>query len=88
MFDVICQTIKSLSIQGILPAHLNGSAIKANDTLLDLGLDSMGQLTLLSELKGRLSLSLPADQVDATTTLHELALILERANTLAFDAAV
>lgn len=88
MFDVICQTIRSLSIQGILPTHLNDSTIKANDTLLDLGLDSMGQLTLLSELKGRLSVNLPADQVDATTTLHELALILERANTLAFSTAV
>ncbi|MDQ0121858.1 acyl carrier protein [Pseudomonas lini] len=88
MFDVICQTIKSLSIQGILPAHLNSSVIKANDTLLDLGLDSMGQLTLLSELKGRLSVNLPADQVDAMTTLHELALILERANTLEFSTAV
>ncbi|KGU83056.1 hypothetical protein E3Z27_15550 [Pseudomonas mediterranea] len=88
MFDVICQTIHRLSTQGILPAHLNGYPLKASDTLLDLGLDSMGQLTLLSELRGQLSADFSASVIDAMTTLQELAQLLEHASTFELSAAV
>lgn len=88
MFDVICQIISSLSAQGILPAHLSSSPLRANDTLLDLGLDSMGQLTLLSELRGRLSAQLPADPIDGMTTLQELAQLLEHASAFEPSAAI
>nr|WP_283812165.1 acyl carrier protein [Pseudomonas corrugata] len=62
--------------------------MKASDTLLDLGLDSMGQLTLLSELRGQLSADFSASLIDAMTTLQELAQLLENASTFELSAAV
>ncbi|WP_248800426.1 phosphopantetheine-binding protein [Pseudomonas sp. MWU13-2105] len=88
MFDVICQTIRSLSLQGILPAHLNSMPLQPDDALLDLGLDSLSQLTLLSELRGRLEVSIPSEPIDGMTTLRELAQLLEGANVFDLSPAI
>jgi len=88
VFDVICQTIRSLSLQGILPAHLSSLPLQPDDALLDLGLDSLSQLTLLSELRGRLEVSIPAEPIDGLTTLGELAELLDEANVFDLSPAI
>nr|WP_256261527.1 phosphopantetheine-binding protein [Pseudomonas gingeri] len=62
--------------------------LQPDDALLDLGLDSLSQLTLLSELRGRLEVSLPSDLLDGMTTLHELAQMLEGANVFDLSPAI
>jgi aryl carrier-like protein len=72
VFEFICTTIREMAGQGLLPAHLQQVPLRPQDCLVDLGLDSLGQLTLLSELQARLDVAEQRDRIDGFTPLAEL----------------
>lgn len=65
MFELICDVLHENARNGILPAHIGEIAPTPQMSLSDLGLDSLGKLTVLSELCGRLGIP----QIDLD--LHE-----------------
>ena len=65
MLDVIHDVLRENARSGILPAHVADVTPTADMTLSELGLDSLGKLTVLSEVCGRLGIA----QLDVD--LHE-----------------
>lgn len=56
MFDLICHVLHENAKNGILPAYVSDISPTPEMCLSDLGLDSLGKLTVLSELCGRLGI--------------------------------
>src|SRR6218665_1650362 len=54
MLELICDVLHENARNGILPAHIGDIAPTPQMSLSDLGTDSLGKLTVLSELCGRL----------------------------------
>lgn len=73
MFDLICDTLRQTASLGILPSHLATQPLTPDMRLIDLGIDSLGTMTLLSELGGRLSSPMLDVDIGAQTTLAEIA---------------
>ena len=77
MFDLICQVLRDFAAQDILPAHLKQLPFMPQTRLDELGIDSLGLMTMLSELCGRLGIPL-LDDVSDQLSLGELAERLEK----------
>ena len=73
MFDLICETLRETASLGILPSHLATQPLSPDMRLIDLGIDSLGTMTLLSEIGGRLSSPMLDLDIGAHTTLAEMA---------------
>lgn len=56
VFDLICLVLRENAEQGILPTHLNECPLTPQTRLADLGIDSLGKLTVLAEMCGRLEI--------------------------------
>ncbi|MCW5231591.1 phosphopantetheine-binding protein [Verminephrobacter eiseniae] len=56
MLELICDVLHENARNGILPAHIGDIAPTPQMSLSDLGIDSLGKLTVLSELCGRLGI--------------------------------
>jgi hypothetical protein len=75
----LVELIHRLARQGDLPQHLLASPLGAGTRLERLGLDSLGNLTLLEELEQWTGLELPDEALDPGCSLAE---VVERLNAL------
>ena len=73
MFNLICETLRETASLGILPSHLATQPLSPDMRLIDLGIDSLGTMTLLSEIGGRLSAPMLDLDIGPNTTLDEIA---------------
>ena len=73
MFNLICEVLRESASNGILPPHLAAQELLPETTLIDLGIDSLGAMTLLSEIAGRLSVSMDTVEVGPSTSLGEIS---------------
>jgi len=73
MFDALCETLRHTASLGILPSYLATQPLSPDMRLIDLGIDSLGTMTLISEIGGRLSAPLPEIDLDPTATLGDIA---------------
>jgi hypothetical protein len=78
MFNLVCEVLRDSASSGILPPHLAAQELSPETTLIDLGIDSLGGMTLLSEIAGRLSVSMDAVEVGPATSLGEISERLAR----------
>ncbi|OHX13490.1 acyl carrier protein [Chromobacterium sphagni] len=79
MFDLICNVLRENAERGILPTHLATSELDPDTLLPELGIDSLGVMTLISELCGRLGIE-PLDLAAFEhSSLEELAGLLQAA---------
>ena len=72
-FDAVKQTILRQVSSGILPAYIARLDLYPETTLLDLGLDSLGTMTLIVELENHFLEGFPATQLSDNLTLGEIA---------------
>lgn len=73
MFNIICDTLRETATAGILPSYLATQALSPEMRLIDLGIDSLGAMTLMSEISGRLSAPMLDMEMGPETTLGEIA---------------
>lgn len=73
MFNIICETVRKTATVGILPSYLATQPLSPEMRLVDLGIDSLGTMTLMSEIAGRLSAPLLDLDLAPTTTLGDIA---------------
>lgn len=79
MFELICDVLHENARNGILPAHIGDIAPTPQMSLSDLGLDSLGRLTVLSELCGRLGIPQIDLDLHERISLEEFSRMLYRA---------
>ena len=79
MFNIICETVRITATVGILPSYLATHPLSPEMRLVDLGIDSLGTMTLMSEIAGRLSVPLPDLYLAPTTTRSDIAACLTSA---------
>lgn len=80
MFEMICGVLREYAAHGILPAHLGQFPLARETRLSELGIDSLGKLTVLSEVCGRMDLpQFDLEMMDERLSLGEFAHLLERA---------
>jgi acyl carrier protein len=71
--DVIRQTILRQVSSGILPAYIAELDLAPETRLFDLGIDSLGKMTLIAELGSYFPQGLPRGWLDESATLGEIA---------------
>src|SRR5207302_1544516 len=71
--DVIRQTILRQVASGMLPAYIAKLDLAPDTRLFDLGIDSLGKMTLIVELGGYFPQGLPKGWLDESVTLGEIA---------------
>lgn len=73
MMEHVIGAIRALAQEAELPDHLVTSAIKPEDTLETLGLDSLGAMLFIERLEAKLDIRLPDDFLDFSDTLAGIA---------------
>jgi acyl carrier protein len=71
--DLVIETLRALARDGELPATIAGEVLHADTVIDDLGLDSMGKLSLLGAVEERADLALPEAALSGIRTLGDLA---------------
>lgn len=79
MFNLLSQTLRQSAALGMLPTCLATVPLTPEMRLVDLGIDSLGSMTLLSEVGERLSLPLPDLEVSPTSTLGDISRLMQSA---------
>lgn len=79
MFNLICETLRNTAKLGILPTYLATQPLTPEMRLIDLGIDSLGTMTLLSEVAGRLSAPMLNLDIGPGATLGDIAEDLQTA---------
>ena len=77
-FDIIKETILRQVSSGILPAYVARLNLSPETRLLDLGIDSLGKMTLIAELGDYFSKEFPELGPDESVTLGEIAAQMRR----------
>jgi len=72
-FDIIKQTILRQVSSGILPGYIARLDLSPETRLLDLGIDSLGKMTLLVELQNHFPAEFPGIGLGESATLGEIA---------------
>ncbi|MGA2793766.1 MAG: phosphopantetheine-binding protein [Roseiarcus sp.] len=78
-FADLVALIKRLVSEGDLPSSAADVELTADTRLEDIGLDSLGKLTLLEELELASDVELPEDFIDADASLGE---VIDRLNAI------
>jgi acyl carrier protein len=76
MFEFVCKVLREMAVMGILPSHIATEPLASSNSLVDLGIDSLGSMTLFSEIAGRLSLSTFDIDLNPNMTLGDIAELL------------
>lgn len=79
MFETICQSLRDNAAAALLPASLHTQVLTPDTCLIDLGIDSLGTMTLLADVAQRLSMPVPELDIDPTFTLGQLAEAMQQA---------
>lgn len=79
MFELICDVLRENARNGVFPAHICDVSPTPQMSLSDLGLDSLGRLTVLSELCGRLGIPQIDLDLHERVSLEEFSRMLHRA---------
>lgn len=79
VFDLICNVLRENAEKGILPTHLNECPLTPQTRLADLGIDSLGTLTVLSEMCGRLGIPQIEFDLHEQLSLDDLGRLLSSA---------
>ena len=82
MFDLICCVLRENAEMGILPSHLSQFLLTPQTCLADLGIDSLGKLTVLSEVCGRLGIPQIDLELHEQLSLEEFGHLLSNATKL------
>lgn len=69
----VIATIRELAAEEEVPEHLSTAAIRAEDTVETLGLDSLGAVSLIERLEAQLGMPLPDDFLDFTDDVAGIA---------------
>lgn len=77
-FEIVVETIRDLARDNQLPKRLAGKELLPSTLLEDLGMDSLGQLNLLSELEERVDDTFSESAISGIDTLADLAEIVTR----------
>ncbi len=77
-FDFIKQTILRQVSSSILPAYIAELDLSPETRLLDLGIDSLGKMTLIVELESYFPNEFPEMQLNESVTLGEIAAQMSR----------
>ncbi len=77
-FEVVVNTIRDLARDNQLPKRLAEKELLPSTLLEDLGMDSLGQLNLLSELEERIDDTFAESAISGIDTLADLAEIVTR----------
>ncbi len=72
-FEILVYTIRSLAKERQLPKKLANKELLPSTLLDDLGMDSLGQLNLISELEERIDTTFPESGLGGMETLEDLA---------------
>jgi acyl carrier protein len=80
MFELICDVLQENARNGILPTHIGDMSLMPQMSMSDLGLDSLGKLTVLSELCGRLGIPQVDMDLHEHISLDEFGHLLRRAS--------
>jgi acyl carrier protein len=72
-FDIVKGTILRQVSSGILPEYITRLDLSPETRLLDLGIDSLGKMTLLVELQDYLPQGFPVESMGEGTTLGDVA---------------
>jgi acyl carrier protein len=71
--DLVIETLRALARDGELPAAIAEEVLHADSAIDELGLDSMGKLSLLGAVEERADLALPEAALSGIRTLGDLA---------------
>ena len=75
-FEIVVETIRELARGNQLPKRLAEKELLPSTLLEDLGMDSLGQLNLLSELEERIDDTFSESAISGIDTLEDLAEIV------------
>lgn len=75
-FEIVVETIRDLARDNQLPKRLADKELLPSTQLEDLGMDSLGQLNLLSELEERIDATFSETAISGIDTLADLAEIV------------
>lgn len=77
-FEIVVETIRDLARDNQLPKRLADKELLPSTLLEDLGMDSLGQLNLLSELEERIDDTFSESAISGIDTLGDLAEIVTK----------
>lgn len=78
--EVLESIVRELAAKGTLPKELKTLELKPELVLDDLGIDSLGMASMLTELEDRLDVMLPDDALEKLTTVGDILEYLEKAD--------
>jgi len=79
MINVVMKAIRSLAERGEVPRDLAQRALAAETTIEELAIDSLGKLSLLTELEDLADVGLSEGMLAGLRTLGDMARMLETA---------
>lgn len=77
-FEIVVEAIRDLARDNQLPKRLADKELLPSTLLEDLGMDSLGQLNLLSELEERIDDTFSESAISSIDTLEDLAEIITK----------
>jgi acyl carrier protein len=73
---MVIESIRLLASEGSLPGNLATAPLDGNTRVDDLGADSLGKLSLLSEIENRADVIISESKITNMRTLDDLAIAL------------
>jgi acyl carrier protein len=82
VFALIVETVRSLSLKGNFPRELISRPLEKETAITELGIDSLGKLSLISEIEDKAETMLGEGDLPGIKTLGDLAEVVVRSRAL------